>query len=88
MGPEAQPQGKPESDSKPEVKNSDEKPVEKNDKAKKEPSRKRKTGRPGRSGSPRRTRSSDFYTSMVEEAIRVSKLEAEGKLKKPSKRGE
>merc|ERR1711937_742605 len=53
---------------------------------KKESSRKRKTGRPVRSGSPRRTRSSDFYTSMVEEAIRVSKLEAEGKLKKPPKK--
>ena len=49
--------------------------------------RKRKTARPTRSGSPRRTRSSDFYTSMVEEAIRLSKLEEETKEKKRGKNG-
>merc|ERR1712130_841002 len=47
--------------------------------------RKRKTARPTRSGSPRRTRSSDFYTSMVEEAIRLSKLEEETKETKRGK---
>ena len=48
--------------------------------------RKRKTARPARSGSPRRTRSSDFYTSMVEEAIRLSKHEDEIKKKKDLKK--
>ena len=46
--------------------------------------RKRKSARPTRSGSPRRTRSSDFYTSMVEEAIRLSNEEELNK-NKPKK---
>ena len=49
--------------------------------------RKRKTARPARSGSPRQTRSSDFYTSMVEEAIRQSKLEEDLKKKGTLKTG-